>query len=125
MGRSGELRALHDGLIREFVADPLFDVRADGTIWTLKTKNGKIGTEWRKAGRYETNGYIQISYKGKRLLAHRIVYQKHKGNLQADLIVDHKNEVRDDNRPDNLQLATARSNRVYMERRKEEKYVSI
>lgn len=121
MGRSGDLRALNDGLIRALIADPLFDVRNDGTVWTLKARNGRIGTAWRRAGRYDTHGYVQVSYSGKRLLAHRIVYQKHKGNLQADLVVDHKNEVRDDNRPDNLQLATARSNRVYMERRKGER----
>ncbi len=112
MGRSGQLRALHDDLIRTFLQDPLYDVRPDGTIWTLKTKNGRgVKEDWHEAGRYDRDGYVQISYQQKRLLAHRIVYQRYNGSLQADLVVDHKNEVRDDNRPDNLQLATAKSNR--------------
>lgn len=122
MSRSGDLRALHDDLIRKLIVDPEFRVDPDGSIWTTRKRNGKPGGPWRKAGRVETNGYIQISYQGKRLLAHRIVYQKFNGSLQSDLVVDHKDQKRQNNRPDNLQLATARSNRIYMERRKEENY---
>lgn len=121
MGRSGELRALHDALIRQLLTDAAFRVDPDGTIWTTRCW-GKKSCEWRKAGRIDTHGYIQISYQGKRLLAHRIVYQKFNGSLQADLVVDHKDQNRQNNKPENLQLATARSNRVYMERRKEEEY---
>lgn len=121
MSRSGQIRAIHDDLIRKLLTDPAFRVEPDGVIWTTRSWGNKT-REWRKAGRIDTSGYTQISYQGKRLLAHRIVYQKFNGSLQADLLVDHKNENRQDNRPENLQLATAKSNRIYMLRRKEESY---
>jgi hypothetical protein len=120
MGRSGDLKAVNDDLIRQLLEDPLYEVRPDGTILTLKTVTGKVSANsvWRKAGRYESNGYVQISYAGKRLLAHRIVYQKFKGGLKCDLVVDHGNGIRDDNRPENLSLVTAKSNHFYVKRRK-------
>lgn len=119
MGRSGQLRAKHDHLIREFLLDTRYDVREDGTIWTCIPLNGR-GTQetWRKAGKYSGEGYIQIRYKGVYLQAHRVVYQKYKGNLQADLIVDHDDRKRDNNSPGNLKLATQRTNQIYRHRRK-------
>ena len=120
MGRSGRLRATNDDLIRQLISDPLYRVEADGTVWTLKTRAGKVGKEWRIAGRRETNGYIQVSYQKHRLSVHRIVYQKFNGSLQSDLVVDHDNRIRHDNKPENLKLVTAKTNRQYMERRRRE-----
>lgn len=126
MGRSGQIRAKYDHLIREFLKDERYQVREDGTIWTCIPLNGRgTSSTWRRSGKYSGEGYIQVRYKGVYLQAHRVVYQKHVGTLQADLIVDHKNAVRDDNEPNNLRLATARSNRNYIEQRKEENNAEI
>lgn len=126
MGRSGQLRAKHDYLIREFLQDARYEVREDGTIWTRIPLNGRgLSETWRKSGKYSGEGYIQIRYQGIYLQAHRIVYQKYVGNLQADLIVDHKDSKRDNNSPDNLRLSTQRSNVSYIHKRKERENATL
>lgn len=114
--RSGQLRATNDDLIRELLADPKFDVRPDGTIWSAK----KLGA-WTLIGRRDKEGYIEIYYRGKRLKAHRIVYAKYKGRLADDLVVDHANTDPGCNNPDNLELCGQRKNCMYIARRRDRK----
>lgn len=126
MGRSGQLRAKHDYLIREFLKDDRYQVREDGTIWTRIPLNGKgLQADWRRAGKYSGEGYIQIRYQGVYLQAHRVVYQWKYGTLKDDLIVDHKNTKRDDNHPDNLKMVTQSTNQFYRHRRKEKEDATL
>lgn len=119
--RSGMIKALHDDLIRKLINDPKFEIREDGTIWTFTSRQGRPSERSREAGRYDSDGYIQISYRGQRIFAHRIVYQKFNGSLQSDLVVDHVNQIRDDNRPENLKLMSIRANNCFVKQRKEER----
>lgn len=107
MGRSGKLQCVNDSWIYKLLKDPYFDVRSDGTILTMRTKTGKISIHkiWRIAG-YNRKGYWEISYFGKHLRAHRVVFAKFKGRLKPDLVVYHRDGVGLNNHPDNLNLVT-------------------
>ncbi len=96
------------------LADPLFDVRPDGTVWTLVTRTGKtsVSNTWRLAGAIK-DGYVEISYYYKKLRVHRIVYAKFNGELSDDLVVNHKDGIRGNNHPENLELTTQSQNNYH------------
>ena len=68
-------------------------------LFTNKLRRGK-----QKAGQVtgtlHHKGYIHISINGKKYLAHRLAMLFMTGSIPA--LVDHKNQVKDDNRWDNL-----------------------
>lgn len=61
------------------------------------------------AGRIATKGYRQIAYKGKRYMAHRMVWMYFNGDWPEDQL-DHINQQKDDNRIENLRQVTNRQN---------------
>lgn len=124
MGRSGQIRAKYDHLIREFLQDERYQVREDGTIWTRVPLNGRgLQEAWRPCGKKSGEGYVQIRYKGVYLQAHRVVFEKHVGKLHSDLIVDHKDTNRTNNHPENLKMVTQSTNQYYRHERKKRQNV--
>jgi len=65
-------------------------------------------------GRLNNQGYYQISAsdngKRKHFLSHRFIYECFHGQIADKRIVDHINNIKTDNRLDNLQLITNREN---------------
>ena len=60
--------------------------------------------------RYNNKGYKQIHLNGKSLRVHRLVAEAFIPNPENKSCVDHKNNIRDDNRIDNLRWATIKEN---------------
>ena len=60
-----------------------------------RKSNGRI------AGTIQTDGYRQVSIRGRLLLAHRVIWFMHHGKWPVHMI-DHINGERDDNRIENL-----------------------
>jgi hypothetical protein len=107
----------NDHLVKELLRDTmLYRVTSDGILETRKTRQGKIGTEWRVAGydnHHKGKTYRFVKFKGKHLKIHRIVYQHFKGDLQSHLVINHLDGNGLNNHPDNLQQTTVEYNAVY------------
>lgn len=83
---------------------PLSDFASKGSWSTWHSRFAN-----KTAGGVKTNGYVYIQCDGKRHLEHRLVWLYHNGYLPPDS-VDHINRKREDNRIENLRLATTRQN---------------
>jgi hypothetical protein len=73
-------------------------------------KSGEEHYAW-KGGRHlrKRDGYVTVSVDGKQVLEHRIVMERELGRpLLPTETVHHKNGVKDDNRPENLELRAGR-----------------
>jgi len=91
----------------------------DAVYRTGKFKVDDRGRIWRGNKRAErhTGTYLQVQviHLGKRCItaAHRLVWRFLKGPIPSGLQVNHKNGIKDDNRPENLELVTPSENRKH------------
>lgn len=79
--------------------------------FTVKDDGTAINRFGKKVGYKQKNGYMYVSINGKQVLMHRFVYEAFNGEIPEGYEIDHKNTVRDDNRLENLRLATPKENR--------------
>lgn len=93
----------------------------EGKIWRMKSRGGKRNGEVivrsivpRRAEHITPLGYMQVRsmWNGKRIhcLAHRLVWQHFFGDIPDGIYINHKNGIKHDNRPENLELVTASEN---------------
>lgn len=64
----------------------------------------------REAGNFLALGYRQVAVQGKVYLTHRVVWMMHYGEIPEDMCIDHINRKKDDNRLENLRLASTSEN---------------
>ena len=62
------------------------------------------------AGTYDASGYMYVHLAGRRLAVHRIVWLIAKGDFDTDMLIDHKNGNKSDNRLENLRIASVSEN---------------
>lgn len=97
----------HQHLYDQILADPDYDIRIDGTVWARRPLSG-VPTHgkvypFRRFDRKIKNGYWVISYFGKFIKVHKLVYRKFIGPLDPNLTINHKDGIKDNNAPDNLE----------------------
>jgi len=83
----------------------------DGCLyWKIKPSvKTKIGD---KAGsQHKATGYMQVSYKNKRYLLHRLIWIWHGNEIDLAKEIDHINRCRTDNKIENLRQVTRSVNR--------------
>lgn len=107
--------------IEMLLNDPNIDVRIDGTIWAFSNRNGiGIPTKWRRIDKVDKLGYHFVGYTCKpgsrknrmtiNLPTHRIIYAKFNGPLEENLVINHKDGIKNNNLPSNLELITSGEN---------------
>jgi hypothetical protein len=117
--RSGKLIATNDHLITHLLNKPeYYWIGHDGSVWTKITRTGKVSVTntWRRCDQIK-NGYRAVSYsldeKRYVLAAHRIVYAKFVGDLEPDLVINHKDGNSLNNDPTNLELISQAKNNLH------------
>lgn len=100
--------AKHDDLIRQFINDPLYDIRKDGTIWSRKAPTGKVYKDpslWRRID-YVRDNCVSIKYQYTNLMVNRIMFQKYLGELDASQVISFKDHNQFNVIPNNLFMCT-------------------
>lgn len=55
--------SLNDVYIEQLINDPLYDIREDGSIWSKRSRQGHIQSEWREIALRKTpRGYVELKY---------------------------------------------------------------
>ena len=104
--------------MKEIPDFPNYSATLDGRIWS-KTSN-KFLKPYKDRDGY-LNVTIRNDYKTSNFRVHRLVYTAFKGVIPEGLHVNHINEVRTDNRIENLNLMTAKENCNYGNRTAKQK----
>lgn len=103
------------------------EIRSDGTIWRLRKRGWD---RWKSEAisrpckpvraEHDSGEYFQIRamLDGKRVmaLAHRLVWLHFHGPIPEGITLNHKNGIKKDNRPSNLELATYREQQIHATR---------
>jgi hypothetical protein len=84
------------------VEDEKYIYYSNGDIYNKKMK--KNITSWNR------DGYKQVYLFGEFKSLHRILYEKFIGEIPVGMIIDHRNNVRNDNRLSNLQVLSVKDN---------------
>ena len=86
----------------------LFDYQQGKLIW--KKNMGKNTVQGREAGTQDKNRYRAVRINGKRYYVHRLVFLLHHGYLPRS--IDHINQIKSDNRIENLRACSNSQNSV-------------
>ena len=85
--------------------------------WKINAgQRARIGN---KAGHLSGDGHLQVQWKGKNYLVHRIIYEMAYGSIPDLYQIDHVNGIRTDNRLDNLRIVTQSQNMWNSSKRKD------
>jgi len=90
----------------------LFEYKDGVLYWKVNKSNVKKDSV---AGNQRQDGYIDIGVNGKLVRAHRLIRLMHYGYMPEFL--DHINGVRNDNRIENLRVATRTQNQMNLKKR--------
>ena len=90
----------------------IFRYEPDGKLWYREqiTGRGNRRNMNKAVGSYDSNGYLHFILKRKHYRVHMVIWEMHYGPVTPGMQVDHKNNVRNDNRIENLQELTHRDN---------------
>jgi len=78
--------------------------------WKVQlSSRGLVGSV---AGGPSSRGYWCVTINKKKYFVHRVVWELLNGTIPEDVVVDHINRIRDDNRIENLRLATKQENQI-------------
>lgn len=81
---------------------------ANGKVYGTRGPGGKPLAEKRELGFIHPSGYVHINLSSngvkKQVRAHRVIYMAANGHIPVDMVVDHINNDKSDNRISNLRL---------------------
>lgn len=100
------------------------EIDSEGRIWKVRfwaTGGRKTFSRPRRRAECNSSGYLQVCVvrRGRVVFcgAHRLVWRHFSGQpLKKGLQINHKNGIRNDNRPENLELVTPKANSLHATR---------
>jgi len=86
----------------------IFRYEPDGTIWWKEqiTGKGRRRKMDKPVGCRRGAGYLHFGFKGKTYDVHKVIWEMHYGPVTPGMEIDHRNNIRHDNRIENLQELT-------------------
>jgi len=103
MAIDSELTASYLHILFEYKDNQLYYRKGDG----------------RKAGSFTDRGYVVVSIRGQSFRAHRLIWIMTNGPIPEGKYIDHINGIKNDNRIENLRLATQTENNRNVKKRKD------
>lgn len=98
----------NEEMLYNLVLSGEWKIDQNGYVWMMKKG------VWKRAEHRTPQGYLQVRkmIKGIRVHtgAHRLVYRHFHGKIQSGITINHLNGKKDDNRPENLEIATYSEN---------------
>ena len=82
----------------------------DGKLYWLKTSRNGVAQAGERCGSWNNQGYRRVKWQGQNISEHRLIWELLKGPIPGDLTIDHINEIKDDNRIENLRLLSHSEN---------------
>ena len=79
----------------------------------IYSKSNSLKGRWQKGrecGSEKKSGYWYVYFNGKLTLRHRIIWMMHNGPIPSEMVIDHINDIRGDDRIENLQMITGSQN---------------
>jgi hypothetical protein len=98
-----------------------FEYKDGKLYWKINKPNSKIKAG-EKAG-YINNGYCVIKLNHKKYLEHRLIYTLFKGDIDKNLIIDHIDQNRSNNKIENLRIVDRGINRMNTDKSKNVKFI--
>lgn len=99
----------------------IFDYNPDSGALVFKTKRGKMNSG-KQAGSIVGNGYMIVGLGGRNYqLVHRVIWSLVYGEIPPDMVIDHLNGDRADNRISNLRVVSRADNLRNQKLRKDNK----
>lgn len=125
--RKHKPRGYHDEAVYQDVLEGVLEIDSEGKIWKVKRWQGSawghpsvlVGCPKKRAEiRPSRGGYLQVQLQhrggrhvaAKTAQAHRIVWRHFFGSIPDGMTINHKNGIKDDNKPGNLELMTLSEN---------------
>lgn len=115
-----------DQIAMYFLSIGAIEVDGEGHVWRLKEmRGGRYKWAWKNiepkiSEHKQGNGYLRakfiINSRQYHVSAHRIVWLATKGIIPANLEINHKNGIKTDNRPGNLEVVTPSENMIHSHR---------
>jgi hypothetical protein len=92
-----------EAFVYQAVREGTFEISASGEVWRTRPKRRRVDLT-------TSNGYRMVKLmRGRKqvtTMAHRLVFLHFNSEIPPGLTINHKNGIRGDNRPENLELAT-------------------
>lgn len=92
-----------EAFVYQAILDGSFEITSTGEVWRVRPKRHRVDMT-------TSSGYrlVKIMRRGTQVTtgAHRLVWHHFRGPIPPGLTVNHKNGIKHDNRPENLELMT-------------------
>lgn len=111
-----------EDVLVDYVGRGIFEIDPSGRVWRvgIMRRGSPIPCTRRRAENGQKGGYLQVRLMvdGHRhyASAHRLVYRHFFGPIPAGLVINHRNGVKHDNRPSNLEAVTYSENTKHAHR---------